>query len=161
FVYRNRARLRLPDRMKGLSLRAHILTGAIFWTIGLLMIAGIFLNYSHNATPPTLHHSSGHFIEERGFVLLRMFHSSFAHLPTMAVIAVLCMIVGFFQGRRGMSSINQLRSRLAAVHGGSEPCVQGAYPSEVQPLVDDLNRLLAEREKRMARAIAKAADLAH
>jgi signal transduction histidine kinase len=37
----------------------------------------------------------------------------------------------------------------------------GDHPTEVQQLVDNLNALLEEREGRVARAIAKAGDLAH
>ena len=39
--------------------------------------------------------------------------------------------------------------------------MQGEYPTEVQPLVDDLNALLEEREKAVKRAMATAGDLAH
>jgi signal transduction histidine kinase len=60
-----------------------------------------------------------------------------------------------------MSPINQLRNRLAAVHKGVDARVGGAYPAEVQPVVDELNALLDERERRVARAVAKAGDLAH
>src|SRR4029079_4291137 len=68
---------------------------------------------------------------------------------------------GFLQVRRGISPINQLRNRLAAVHKGVDARVGGAYPAEVQPVVDELNALLDERERRVARAVAKAGDLAH
>jgi signal transduction histidine kinase len=71
------------------------------------------------------------------------------------------MVLGFLQVRRGMSPINQLRHRLRAVHTGVDPRVGGTYPAEVQPLVDDLNEMLDERERRVARAVAKAGDLAH
>ena len=71
------------------------------------------------------------------------------------------MLVGFLEIRRGMSPINELRKRLAAVHKGIDARVGGSYPAEVQPLVDDLNALLDERERRVARAVAKAGDLAH
>jgi signal transduction histidine kinase len=47
------------------------------------------------------------------------------------------------------------------VRSGAEPRIDGAYPSEVQPLVDDLNALLAHRDEAVRRAIAKAGDLAH
>jgi len=60
-----------------------------------------------------------------------------------------------------MSPINRLRNRLAAVHKGLDARVGGAYPAEVQPVVDELNALLDERERRVARAVAKAGDLAH
>ena len=39
--------------------------------------------------------------------------------------------------------------------------LDGDYPSEIQPLVDDLNTLLDARERAVARAVAKAGDLAH
>ncbi|HWF85604.1 MAG TPA: HAMP domain-containing sensor histidine kinase [Vicinamibacterales bacterium] len=39
--------------------------------------------------------------------------------------------------------------------------LEGDYPTEVVPLVDDLNALLDERDRRVARAMAKAGDLAH
>ncbi|HEX7793116.1 MAG TPA: ATP-binding protein, partial [Vicinamibacterales bacterium] len=38
---------------------------------------------------------------------------------------------------------------------------EGQYPDEVTPLVDDLNGLLDDRERRVARAAARAGDLAH
>jgi signal transduction histidine kinase len=47
------------------------------------------------------------------------------------------------------------------VHAGRDVRVTGEYPSEVQPLVDDLNALLERREQMVRRAIAKAGDLAH
>jgi signal transduction histidine kinase len=47
------------------------------------------------------------------------------------------------------------------VQRGEAPRVNGTYPAEVQPLVDDLNRLLADRDARLAGAIAAAGDLAH
>jgi signal transduction histidine kinase len=60
-----------------------------------------------------------------------------------------------------LQTFAELRKRLAAVHDGRESRVGGAYPSEVQPLVDDLNALLAHREQRVREALAKAGDLAH
>jgi signal transduction histidine kinase len=60
-----------------------------------------------------------------------------------------------------MSPIEQLRRRLSDVREGRSGRLDGVYPSEVQPLVDDLNLLLEHREAAVARAIAKAGDLAH
>ncbi len=130
--------------MNLLSLKARILLGAILWTIGLFMIAVFFL---HFAFPPTSTHG--------------VFRWAFRYGPEMALAAVLCMVFGFLQVRRGLSPINQLRNRLTAVHKGSAARVGGSYPAEVQPLVDDLNALLEERERRVARAVAKADDLVH
>ena len=44
---------------------------------------------------------------------------------------------------------------------GRDRRVDGNYPTEVQPLVNDLNALLDQREQAVSRAVAKAGDLAH
>ena len=62
---------------------------------------------------------------------------------------------------RGLSPVNQLRTRLARLRDGAAAKLEGDYPSEVQPLVDDLNALLAQRAQAVVRAQAKAGDLAH
>ncbi|HEV3333133.1 MAG TPA: ATP-binding protein [Bryobacteraceae bacterium] len=131
--------------MRLVSLKARILSGAILWTIGHFMIvAVIFLNLGAESRFAT-----------------RVRHSPAQSLAATAVIAGLCMYVGFLQVRRGISPIDQLRNRLATVHKGVDARVDGAYPAEVQPVVDELNALLDEREQRVARAVAKAGDLAH
>jgi signal transduction histidine kinase len=130
--------------MNLLSLKARILLGAVLWTVGLFTIAAIFLHFVF--TPPPAH---------------GVFRWAFRYWPAAALAAALSMLFGFLQVRRGLSPINQLRDRLAAVHKGVAPRVGGGYPAEVQPLVDDLNALIEERERRVARAVAKAGDLAH
>jgi signal transduction histidine kinase len=127
--------------MRLVSLKARILFGATLWTIGHFVITVIFLAKS-------------------SFVA-RLLHSTAPGSTATAVLAGLCMFVGYLQVRRGMSPIDQLRHRLAAVHKGIDVRVGGAYPAEVQPVVDELNALLDERERRVARAVAKAGDLAH
>jgi signal transduction histidine kinase len=57
--------------------------------------------------------------------------------------------------------VDNLRNRLNGLRSGRERRMDGAYPSEVQPLVDDLNALLDHRERAITRAIAKSGDLAH
>jgi signal transduction histidine kinase len=84
-----------------------------------------------------------------------------AHGTMMLILALICMVAGLSQVRSGLVPLNQLRSRLSAVRSGRERKVDGNYPGEVQPLVDDLNALLEHRERVVARALAKAGDLAH
>jgi signal transduction histidine kinase len=134
--------------MRLVSLKARILFGASLWTIGHFMIAVIFLNLFLN-----LGAQSG--------LVTRVLHSTGRSRAVTAVIAGLFMYAGFVQVRRGISSINKLRNRLAAVHRGADVRVGGAYPAEVQPVVDELNALLEDRERRVAHAVAKAGDLAH
>src|SRR6202000_3252770 len=54
-----------------------------------------------------------------------------------------------------------LRQQLSRLQDGSGERIEGAYPTEVQPLVNDLNLLLEHRERIARRALAKAGDLAH
>jgi signal transduction histidine kinase len=128
------------------SLRARILSGALFWTVG-LFVASITL-----ATVIMLHH------REYAFLLHGIVD---AHPPVAIVIVVVCLFAGFRYVRSGLVPLTALRSRLADVHAGRERRVGGDYPSEVQPLVDDLNALLAHRDAAIQRALARAGDLAH
>jgi len=71
------------------------------------------------------------------------------------------MGAGLLGLRQGLTPFRRLRERLMAVRTGEDRRVEGAYPSEVQPLIDELNALLEDREKAVKRAIATAGDLAH
>jgi signal transduction histidine kinase len=71
------------------------------------------------------------------------------------------MVIGFTLVRSGLKPLNEIRRRLADVQDGRARQVLGQYPSEVQPLVQDLNRLLAHQAQAVSRAVAKAGDLAH
>lgn len=124
------------------SLRWRIVLGALFWTAGLLPISHlIFMLVAFRKT--------GHVLTFRvGF-----------HIVT--ALALLCLVAGFVEVRTGLLPFDQLRKRLSAVHGGFERRIDGSYPMEVQPLVNDLNSLLEQREKAVQRALAKAGDLAH
>jgi signal transduction histidine kinase len=127
------------------SLRARLWFGAVLWTLGLLTITSIILTQvvlTHPRAPG-------------------VFHRLFAHQLVMSGVALLCMIAGFAQVRRGLSAVAQLRERLGDVHDGRERRVKGHYPTEVQPLVSDLNKLLDARDESVTRAQAKAGDLAH
>lgn len=147
--------------MRLVSLKARILLGAILWTIGLFTIAGIFLTLRHESSQSMLDHRPAVPAGAGGGFIMRVLHSAVQRKAVTAVVAGVCTYVGFLQVRRGMAPINQLRNRLVAVHKGVNARVGGAYPAEVQPLVDELNALLDERERRVARALAKAGDLAH
>src|SRR4029450_4490209 len=110
------------------SLRSRLLTGAVLWAIGfstftLLLVTAIMLHYDRRF-PIVLHGSAEH------------------HAYLYMVITIVCMVIGLVSVRRGLAPLKQLRAKLGAVHKGEERRVQGVYPSEVQPLVEDLNSLL-------------------
>ena len=128
------------------SLRFRVFVGALLWTVG-LFLAGVLITtllmYRFRHFPTVLH------------------NSAYSHATAFSVAAAVCLIAGLLQVRSGLSSFNELRARLGAVRDGRQRRVEGRYPSEVQPLVDDLNALLDHREKAVSRALAKAGDLAH
>jgi signal transduction histidine kinase len=130
--------------MTTLSLRGRILTGAVLWSAGLFLAASFVLTrvmVVHPRAPEAVHDT----------------------LSQVAVfwLALACMAGGFLQVRRGLAGVQQIRERLSSLHGGRLKRLDGIYPSEVQPLVDDLNALLAQRDEAVSRAVAKAGDLAH
>lgn len=131
----------------GRSFRSRLWIGSALWTLGVLLVVSVVL-IVFLATHPQPH-----------LIILAWFLAIPAGL--IAFAGVISMIVGAQQIRRGLSAVDELRGQLLAVQRGHAPRVPGLYPAEVQPLVDDLNALLADREQRVARAIAEAGDLAH
>ncbi len=122
------------------SFRIRFLLGSLLWTGGLLYVAHLVSVLVMFGPEPLL---------------------NFRHLFTILVMSVGFMITGVLLIRNGLSSFGELRRRLSSVHNGRERQVGGSYPTEVQPLVDDLNVLLAHRDTRIREALAKAGDLAH
>jgi len=124
--------------------RWRILSGAFLWTLGLIPVGHWIFLTAHHRT-----HASG-----------RMVILPVEPVTTFA-FAFLCMLGGIWQVRAGLSSFSRLRRQLSNVRDGSAPRIEGTYPTEVQPLVNDLNSLLEHRERLVGRALAKAGDLAH
>ncbi|HJQ36838.1 MAG TPA: sensor histidine kinase [Thermoanaerobaculia bacterium] len=121
------------------SFRGRLFLAALLWTTGLLFFA----------------HLTFYLLARHYPVVLRLrFHS-------FIVFAIVCMIAGFVFLRRGLSRFAALRDALAAVRQGFTKRIEGDYPSEVEPLVTELNDLLDHRDEAVRRAQTKAADLAH
>ena len=128
------------------SLRGRLLLSSLLWTVGLLFVSAVPLT----------------FLMEQQSRLHVAFHlHRFLQSPVVVVTAVFCMIAGLVVAKGGLASVDNLRNRLNGLRTGRERRMNGAYPAEVQPLVDDLNALLDHREKAIQRAIAKSGDLAH
>jgi signal transduction histidine kinase len=121
------------------SLRFRIIAGSLLWTCGLLAIA----------------HMIAMAMVDRFPAMTRFDHRA------VVTVALILLGTGLLGLRSGLAPFRQLRGRLAAVRTGSDSRVEGAYPSEVQPLVNDLNSLLEHRERVVKRALATAGDLAH
>jgi len=123
------------------TLRGRVLVGAVLWTIGFFAIITMALTLSVHA---------------RDSVMIIHRHNAFS-----GCIAILSMVAGLALVRGGLAPFDDMRRRLGDVRAGKEQQLRGSYPSEVQPLVDDLNALLEHRDQAVRRALAKAGDLAH
>lgn len=126
------------------SFRGRLLIGALAWSLGLLVLASMALV---------------HVLENRPGAPAAV-HGFLKH-PLSIMFTVACVVIGVLQVRRGLFSLDQIRQKLSALHDGRDLRLEGVYPSEVQPLVTDLNRLLDQRDHAIERALATAGNLAH
>jgi signal transduction histidine kinase len=127
------------------SLRGRLLIGVGLWTVGVISVIGLGVTYLL-AT------------RQRHVLVL---HWGMAHYASVVLFALVLLLAGVMYVRRGVSPITQLRHKLSAIHAGQSRRVEGEFPTEVEPLIEDLNALLAQHEVSITRAQAKAGDLAH
>lgn len=71
------------------------------------------------------------------------------------------LLAAFLQGWIGLRPLVRLRDGVADIRAGRSLHIGAEGPSEVKPLVREINLLLAERETAIERARARASDLAH
>lgn len=121
------------------SLRSRLIVASVLWTAGLLALMHMFSMMVMHIVP--------------------VVRASHAVGPVLFGLAL--MTAGVLALRRALKPFRSLRERLMAVRTGEDRRIEGSYPNEVQPLIDDLNALLEDREKTVKRAIATAGDLAH
>lgn len=74
---------------------------------------------------------------------------------------LLLLLAALLQGLVGLRPLTRLRQEVADVRAGRSAHIGEEGPSEVKPLVNEINLLLAERETAVERARARASDLAH
>ncbi len=87
----------------------------------------------------------------------------FAEVLTLSLCVLALGLLGaaFIQVRLGLVPLDRLRRALADLRAGRSTRLVGAFPSEVQPLADDLNQLLADNAEMVDRARTQAGNLAH
>jgi signal transduction histidine kinase len=122
------------------SLYARLVIGTVVWVVTVFVIvffSGAALAHAHPGWGVQI-------------------HNAFLLIGSITLVTAGVSVI-----RRGLSPFVMLRERLGDVRSGRTSRLEGEYPTEVEPLVQDLNTLLAERERRVAQAVAKAGDLAH
>ena len=80
---------------------------------------------------------------------------------SLVVLLGLLCAAAVAQVRVGLAPLRELQKALAAVHQGQAPRVEGRFPAEVQPLIDDFNDVLKHNAEVVARARTQAGNLAH
>jgi len=82
-------------------------------------------------------------------------------VPILALLAGVLLVAVIFQVRMALRPINDISRGISAVHDGRNEKVEGEYPREIQPLVDELNNLLEHNATLLRRARNQLGDLAH
>ncbi len=124
------------------SFRWRVLFGAFLWTLGLVPLVHFLFVVTHRRAGGQI-----------AFAVSGM--------GTAVAVASILMLAGLLYVRAGFLPFVRLRRQLSGLRDGSGRRIEGKYPTEVQPLVNDLNSLLEHRERIVRRALAKAGDLAH
>ena len=83
------------------------------------------------------------------------------------LVLALCILAGglgaavFIQVWAGLAPLRRLRSGLAEVRDGRSRALEGRFPDEVRPLVDEFNAVLGRDAELVMRARTQAGNLAH
>lgn len=82
-------------------------------------------------------------------------------MPGLALLGLVLLIGAWVQSGAGLRPISRIGAEVQAVRDRHLRRLRGDGPSEIRPLVDELNRLLERQEADIKRAQDRAADLAH
>lgn len=79
----------------------------------------------------------------------------------LAVLAVGLVVAASVQVWVGLAPLRALRQALGQIHSGKTQRLEGQFPTEVMPLIDDFNQVLAQNAQVVERARTHAGNLAH
>lgn len=82
-------------------------------------------------------------------------------LPYLAVLGALFLLASWVQIRVGLRPLSQVGARVATLDLGQNTRLGEDFPTEVVPLAREIDQLLDGRDRDLARARHRAADLAH
>lgn len=80
---------------------------------------------------------------------------------SLGALWLLLSLAAWAQLRVGLSPLQALQHAVQALRRGQGERLQGRFPSEVQPLVDDFNAVLELQDQTVQRARTSAGNLAH
>ena len=79
----------------------------------------------------------------------------------LAVLGLFLLVASWFQVRLGLGPLQKVRSEVAGVSQTPNGRLSSDYPTEVLPLVEEVNQLLNANAEALERARSRAGDLAH
>lgn len=82
-------------------------------------------------------------------------------VPFLILIGLLLIAASWAQVSVGLRPLAAVRQKLSAIRSGHARRLETGFPSEVQPLAEEIDGLLDARDDAVERAKARAADLAH
>jgi len=82
-------------------------------------------------------------------------------LASLALLLLLLAAAAIAQVRVGLAPLRGLQAALTALRQGRTSHLEGRFPTEVQPLIDDFNAVLDRHAEGIARARTQAGNLAH
>jgi signal transduction histidine kinase len=89
----------------------------------------------------------------------RAFHRALTTVLSLLGLGLLAAV--FLQVRFGLRPLQRMESDLAAIRSGTAETLQGSYPSEIQPVADELNLLIKSNAEIVERARTQVGNLAH
>lgn len=84
-----------------------------------------------------------------------------ALVPSLVLLALVLIAAALAQITIGLRPLARLAGAVADVRGGRSARIGGDHPDEVMPLVGEVNDLLDARDDALAKARARAGNLAH
>ncbi len=75
--------------------------------------------------------------------------------------AAIMIVLGAFQINYSLRPLQRMKRAVAEIRSGNAARMQGAYPTEIEPLVSDLNSLLDANSEMIQSARIQAGNLAH
>jgi signal transduction histidine kinase len=82
-------------------------------------------------------------------------------IPALLVFAAIMVALAWVQVTLGLSPLSLIQAGITAIRTGRLKTLEGKFPTEVMPLVAEVNALIGAQETSIAFARARAADLAH
>lgn len=82
-------------------------------------------------------------------------------ISALSILGIGLMTAAIVQVVIALKPLSQLRRQLGALREGKTSRIEGRFPAEVQPLVDDFNGVLMANADIVARARTQAGNLAH